>query len=156
MVVLSGVHVRFIEFMPFDGNHWDNARVVTWQQILLMVQGTFGDEIEEIARVPHETVKQYRLRGGKGTFAVISTMSAPFCGDCNRLRLTADGKMKNCLFSRGETDLLGALRRGESIVPLIEANVLAKAAALGGQFGSDLGSVAADDIVNRSMITIGG
>lgn len=61
------VHVRFIEFMPFDGNHWDNARVVTWQQILLMVQGTFGDEIEEIARVPHETVKQYRLRGGKGT-----------------------------------------------------------------------------------------
>ena len=153
---LSGVHVRFIEFMPFEGNHWYNARVVTWQQILLMVEGEFGDEIEEIARVPHETVKQYRLKGGKGTFAVISTMSAPFCGDCNRLRLTADGKMKNCLFSRGETDLLGALRRGESIGPLIEANVLAKAAALGGQFGSDLGSVVADDIVNRSMITIGG
>jgi cyclic pyranopterin phosphate synthase len=83
-------------------------------------------------------------------------MSAPFCGDCNRLRLTADGKMKNCLFSRGETDLLGALRRGESIGPLIEANVLAKAAALGGQFGTDLLSVVADDIVNRSMITIGG
>jgi cyclic pyranopterin phosphate synthase len=130
--------------------------VVTWQQILLMVEGAFGDEIEEMARVPHETVKQYRLKGGKGTFAIISTMSAPFCGDCNRLRLTADGKMKNCLFSRGETDLLGALRRGESIGPLIEANVMAKAAALGGQFGSDLGSVVAEDIVNRSMITIGG
>ena len=154
--VSSGVHVRFIEFMPFEGNHWDNSRVVTWQQILSVVKAECGDEIEEIARVPHETVKQYRLKGGKGTFAVISTMSAPFCGDCNRLRLTADGKMKNCLFSRGETDLLGALRGGESIVPLIEANVLAKAAALGGQFGTDLLSVVADDIVNRSMITIGG
>ncbi len=154
--VSSAVHVRFIEFMPFEGNHWDNSRVVTWQQILSVVKAECGDEIEEIARVPHETVKQYRLKGGKGTFAVISTMSAPFCGDCNRLRLTADGKMKNCLFSRGETDLLGALRRGESIVPLIEANVLAKAAALGGQFGTDLLSVVADDIVNRSMITIGG
>jgi len=154
--VSSGVHVRFIEFMPFEGNHWNNSRVVTWQQILSVVEAECGDEIEEIARVPHETVKQYRLKGGKGTFAVISTMSAPFCGDCNRLRLTADGKMKNCLFSRGETDLLGALRRGESIVPLIEANVLAKAAALGGQFGTDLLSVVADDIVNRSMITIGG
>lgn len=154
--VSGGVHVRFIEFMPFEGNHWDNSRVVTWQQILSVVKAECGDEIEEIARVPHETVKQYRLKGGKGTFAVISTMSAPFCGDCNRLRLTADGKMKNCLFSRGETDLLGALRRGESIVPLIEANVLAKAAALGGQFGMDLLSVVADDIVNRSMITIGG
>jgi cyclic pyranopterin phosphate synthase len=152
----SPVHIRFIEFMPFEGNHWDNARVVTWQQILLVVEAEFGGEIEEIARVPHETVKQYRLKGGAGTFAVISTMSAPFCGDCNRVRLTADGKMKNCLFSRGETDLLGALRRGESIGPLIEANVMAKAAALGGQFGTDLLSVVADDIVNRSMITIGG
>ena len=152
----SGVHVRFIEFMPFQGNHWDNARVVTWQQMIDVVEASFGGEIEALERVPHETVKQYRLKGAKGTFAVISTMSAPFCGDCNRLRLTADGKMKNCLFSKGETDLLGALRRGEAIAPLIDLNVKAKAAALGGQFDANLQSVVPTAIENRSMITIGG
>ena len=148
--------VRFIEFMPFEGNRWDQEKVVTWQEMLDMVRNEWGDEVVPIARKPHETVKQYRLSGGKGTFAVISTMSAPFCGDCNRLRLTADGKMKNCLFSKGETDLLGALRLGEDIGLLIDQNVQAKALALGGQFGVGLSSVDAGTIVNRSMITIGG
>ena len=131
-------------------------KVVTWQEMLDMVRNEWGDEVVPIARKPHETVKQYRLSGGQGTFAVISTMSAPFCGDCNRMRLTADGKMKNCLFSKGETDLLGALRKGESLLPLIEDNIGQKAMALGGQFAGDLENIDAASIVNRSMITIGG
>ena len=93
--------------------------------------------------------------GHTGTFAVISTMSANFCGDCNRMRLTADGKMKNCLFSEEETDLLTALRKGEDISPLIHQNIR-KAKELGGQFTPDFEHIHAEDIHNRSMITIGG
>jgi cyclic pyranopterin phosphate synthase len=148
--------IRFIEFMPFEGNRWEQEKVVTWQQMLEVVRNAYGAGIEPLPRKPHETVKQYRVVGGKGTFAVISTLSAPFCGDCNRMRLTADGKMKNCLFSKGETDLLGALRRGESLSALIQQTVMEKALALGGQFAADLENIDANSIVNRSMITIGG
>ena len=104
----------------------------------------------------HDTAKAYMVPGHQGTFAVISTMSAPFCSGCNRMRLTADGKMKNCLFSEKETDLLSALRRGEDVVPLIHQSVKAKAKELGGQFTADFEHLHAEDIHNRSMITIGG
>jgi len=104
----------------------------------------------------HDTAKGYIVPGHAGTFAVISTMSSPFCGTCNRMRLTADGKMKNCLFSDKETDLLSALRNGEDIVPLIYKNIISKAKELGGQFTTDFEHIHAEDIHNRSMITIGG
>jgi cyclic pyranopterin phosphate synthase len=94
--------------------------------------------------------------GHKGTFAIISTMTAPFCNGCNRLRLTADGKMKNCLFSKEETDLLTAFRRGEDVIPLIHQSIQSKAKELGGQFTTDFEHLHAEDINNRSMITIGG
>ena len=83
-------------------------------------------------------------------------MSAPFCGDCNRIRLTADGKIKNCLFSKTETDLLTAFRQGENIEDLIKQNIGAKMKALGGQFTADLEKVDSEHIKNRSMINIGG
>ena len=83
-------------------------------------------------------------------------MSENFCGDCNRMRLTADGKLKNCLFSRNETDLLSALRAGEDVVPLIHQNIKRKAKELGGQFSNDFEHIDASEINNRSMITIGG
>jgi cyclic pyranopterin phosphate synthase len=83
-------------------------------------------------------------------------MSANFCGDCNRIRLTADGKMKNCLFSKEETDLLSALRRNEDVLPLIHQSIRSKAKELGGQFTPDFKNIHAEDIHNRSMITIGG
>jgi cyclic pyranopterin phosphate synthase len=148
------IHVRFIEFMPFSGNRWSSDRVITWQQILEIAGAHF--DMVPITRDKHDTSKKYQVPGSKGTFAVISTMSAPFCSDCNRMRLTADGKMKNCLFSQSETDLLSPFRNGEDIVPLIYQSIRDKKKALGGQFTADLGSVAADKIENRSMITIGG
>jgi len=83
-------------------------------------------------------------------------MSENFCGTCNRMRLTADGKMKNCLFSRTETDLLTNLRNGEDVVPLIHQSIRSKAKELGGQFTPDFEHLHAEDINNRSMITIGG
>jgi cyclic pyranopterin phosphate synthase len=148
------VHVRFIEFMPFSGNRWTSNKVMTWQEILEIAGNEF--DIIPLDRDKHDTAKKYIVPGHQGTFAVISTMSAPFCSDCNRMRLTADGKMKNCLFSQTETDLLNPYRRGEDIAPLIYQSIREKKKALGGQFVADIGKVQADKIENRSMITIGG
>lgn len=147
------VHVRFIEFMPFSGNHWKEDKVFTWQQ--MMEQISLQYDLMPIEKANHDTARQYKIMGHAGSIAVIATMSAPFCSDCNRMRLTADGKMKNCLFSRTETDLLTPFRRAEDIAPLILASIAEKKKALGGQF-TDLEHVDAEQIINRSMITIGG
>lgn len=148
------VHIRFIEFMPFSGNRWDSAKVMTWQEILSRVSDTY--DVLPLDREKHDTAKKYIVPGHQGTFAVISTMSAPFCGDCNRMRLTADGKMKNCLFSTSETDLLTPFRNGENVVPLIYQSILDKKKALGGQFTTDMEKIETEKLENRSMITIGG
>ena len=148
------IHVRFIEFMPFTGNRWNSDKVITWQQILAQVSREF--EVMPIEREKHETAKKYTVPGHLGTFAVISTMSAPFCGDCNRMRLTADGKMKNCLFSNTETDLLTPFRKGDDIVPLIYQSIKDKKHALGGQFTTEMEKIETSKLENRSMITIGG
>lgn len=148
------VHVRFIEFMPFEGNRWTSNKVVTLQEMLDIIQSRY--EIESLHNGFHDTDKKFRAKGHQGTFAVISTMSSPFCEGCNRIRLTADGKIKNCLFSKEETDLLTALRNGEDIEALIHHNIGLKAKALGGQFDANIQKIHAEDIHNRSMITIGG
>lgn len=148
------VHIRFIEFMPFDGNRWTSNKVFTLQEILDVIaeKYLFMSSHNEL----HDTAKKYTVPGHAGTFAIISTMSENFCGDCNRIRLTADGKLKNCLFSRTETDLLTALRNGNDVVPLIHQNIQRKAKELGGQFSNDFTHIDASEISNRSMITIGG
>ena len=150
------VHVRFIEFMPFAGNHWGRDRVYTLAEML----GHIGSvhSFEKLNDDPHSTAKAYRVPGWPGTFAVISTVTEPFCGDCDRLRLTAEGRMRNCLFAREETDLLSALRRGEDIAPLIEANVIAKHAMLGGlpQFRPERQEEVLHDLSARPMVSIGG
>lgn len=140
--------------MPFTGNQWDNKRVFTWQQVLEIAGQEF--DIIPLSREKHETAKKYIVPGHQGTFAVISTMSAPFCSDCNRMRLTADGKLKNCLFSQSETDLLSAFRQGQDIAPLISGNIADKKKALGGQFTTDLEKIETSKLENRSMIAIGG
>jgi cyclic pyranopterin phosphate synthase len=148
------VHVRFIEFMPFSGNRWTSNKVFTLHEMLEVISEKYG--ISPLQNDPHATAKAYAVPGHAGTFAVISTMTAPFCGECNRMRLTADGKMKNCLFSKEETDLLAAFRKGEDVLPLIQQSITGKAEELGGQFTADFEHIHAEDIDNRSMITIGG
>lgn len=148
------LHVRFIEFMPFEGNQWQSNRVITQTEILEAIQVQYSsyklhDEL-------HDTAKKFQVFGFAGTYAIISTMSQPFCGGCNRLRLTADGKMKNCLFSQGEADLLTALRSGQDIVPIIKQNVKEKAKETGGQLLADFTQVDASSLYNRSMVKIGG
>ena len=148
------LHIRFIEYMPFDGNGWSSAQVTTHQQILELLEDRFV--FDKLQDGPNDTARAYRVKGYRGTFAVISTMSQPFCETCNRIRLTADGKLKNCLFSSGETDLLTALRAGQDVESLIRDTLLAKHARLGGQLADDYHSTDPHTLQNRSMIAIGG
>ncbi|HLY68968.1 MAG TPA: GTP 3',8-cyclase MoaA [Puia sp.] len=150
----TNVHVRFIEFMPFDANRWTSNKVFTWKEMMERIEHIYP--VERLQDDLHDTAKKYRVKGHRGTFAVISTMSAPFCSGCNRIRLTADGKMKNCLFSKKETDLLTAFRKGEDIIPLIYGSIYSKEKELGGQFTKDFENIHTEDIHNRSMISIGG
>lgn len=150
------VHVRFIEFMPFAGNHWGRDKVYTYAEMLGRIGSAFA--IEKLDDEPNSTAKAWRVKGWPGTFAVISTVTEPFCGSCDRLRLTAEGKMRNCLFAREETDLLTPLRKGEDLDALIRANVLAKHEMLGGlpRFQPDKQDEVLHDLSTRPMVSIGG
>ncbi len=148
------IEVRFIEFMPFSGNRWTSNKVVSLNEILSSISEKYS--FLPLENGIHDTAKHFMIPGHEGSFAVISTMSSPFCSGCNRMRLTADGKLKNCLFSNGEMDLLTALRNSEDVVQLIHQNIKMKAKELGGQFSADVEHVNANNIENRSMITIGG
>jgi len=148
------IHVRFIEYMPFTGNQWNSDKVFTWKQMLEMASKEFT--FLPLSPEPNDTSKSYIVTGHKGTFSVISTMTGPFCSTCNRMRLTANGKMKNCLFSDHETDLLTALREGKDISSLIINNIKFKAKELGGQMNVAFEELQSDAIINRSMISIGG
>ncbi len=150
------IHVRFIEFMPFRGNRWGRERVYTYAEMIDRICGTHP--IEKLQDEPSSTAKSFRVQGWLGTFAVISTVTDPFCGNCDRLRLTAEGRMRNCLFARTETDLLTPLREGKDISALIRENVLAKHAMLGGlpPFRSESQEAVLHDLSVRPMVAIGG
>ena len=148
------IQIRFIEFMPFSGNKWTSNKLFSLQEILQVIEKDFS--VLQVEAEPNDTAKRFMIPGHEGSFAIISTMTAPFCSTCNRMRLTADGKMKNCLFSDGETDLLTALRNGEEVLPLIQASIWNKKKELGGQLVADFEKIDASTIHNRSMITIGG
>ena len=148
------VHVRFIEYMPFAGNHWKSTKVFSCQEILDLISTKY--DYKKLSGEISDTAKKFSMPGHPGTFAVISTMSLPFCDGCNRLRLTADGKMKNCLFSNTEVDLLTSLRQGQDITHLIKQCVADKKEKLGGQFNSVFTEMDNSGILNRSMINIGG
>ena len=147
------LHVRFIEFMPFEGNNWGKSQVMTWEEMKVSIDNTF--KYKKLKDEPNATARKFVVDSAKGTFAIISTMSEPFCKTCNRLRLTADGKMKNCLFSQGESDLLQLLRSGTDVKKTIMKNLASKHDALGGQF-IGLDTIQPEHISNRSMIAIGG
>ena len=148
------IQVRFIEFMPFSGNKWTSNKMFSYHEILDEIGKDFS--VFPVKGAPHDTAKGFMVPGHEGSFAIISTMTAPFCSTCNRMRLTADGKLKNCLFSDGETDLLTALRNQEDVLPLIRASIRSKKKELGGQMVPNFEELDANAINNRSMITIGG
>jgi cyclic pyranopterin phosphate synthase len=127
-----GVEVRFIEFMPLDADGtWTGASVVSQDEIV----ATIAQELplEPVVR-GHEPAERFRYLDGDGLGAggfvgVIPSVTRPFCGSCDRVRLTAEGALRNCLFALGETDLRGPMRSGagdDDLAELIAANVAGK------------------------------
>jgi cyclic pyranopterin phosphate synthase len=103
--------VRFIEYMPLDGDRsWTRDQVLTGEEVRALIEAVHPLEPEP--REPSATARVYRFADGTGRIGFINPVSEPFCGDCNRIRLTADGKLRTCLFSLNETDLREPLRSG--------------------------------------------
>jgi cyclic pyranopterin phosphate synthase len=105
--------VRFIEFMPLDADRaWEPDMVLTGEEIRELISSRF--QLEPVQREAHATARMYRFADGTGEIGFINPVSEPFCGDCNRIRLTAEGELRTCLFSMHETDLREPLRTGAS------------------------------------------
>jgi cyclic pyranopterin phosphate synthase len=103
--------VRFIEFMPLDADHaWTPDDVLSGEEIRAAIHAVFPLEPEP--REPSATARTYRFADGRGRIGFINPVSEPFCADCNRIRVTADGQLRTCLFSLRETDLRAVLRGG--------------------------------------------
>jgi GTP 3',8-cyclase len=103
--------VRFIEYMPLDGDRsWDATQVLTGEEVRAAIHAVFP--LADAVRAPHATARVHPFADGRGAIGFINPVSEPFCGDCNRIRLTADGRLRTCLFSLNETDLRGPLRAG--------------------------------------------
>ena len=150
------VNVRFIEYMPFDGNRWNDAKFVSYAEMLQSIHQRFP-ALERIAHADkaNDTSKAWRLPGAKGRVGFITSMSEHFCGSCNRLRVTADGNIKVCLFGTEEVSLRDHMRAGASdseLASLIGKAVTNKFFAHGGKGG--MHGIAAGQ--NRPMIKIGG
>jgi cyclic pyranopterin phosphate synthase len=103
--------IRFIEFMPLDADRaWTSEQVLTGAEIREAINAVHPLEAEP--REPNATARVYRFADGPGHIGFINPVSEPFCADCNRIRLTADGRLRTCLFSLNETDLRGPMREG--------------------------------------------
>ena len=149
------IECRFIEFMPLDsGRIWTQAALAPGAEVQAAIAARYrliplwreGDSAPS---------RDYALEGGKGKVGFINPMTQPFCGNCDRLRLTGDGKLRNCLFDRGEVDLRGPLRAGASAADLAERirrSVAAKAAS----GVSEVNLAAYDPGRHRSMSQIAG
>jgi GTP 3',8-cyclase len=109
----TSYQVRFIEFMPLDGDHaWSRDQVLSGDEIRAIIDRVHP--LAELPREPHATARVFRFADGQGEIGFINPVSEPFCADCNRIRLTADGKLRTCLFSLHETDLREPLRADAS------------------------------------------
>ncbi len=148
------LHVRLIEFMPFAGNKWNYGKTVSYAEMLELIESKF--DFEKIEDAKNDTARNFRVSGATGTFAIISSVTNPFCSTCNRIRLTADGKIKNCLFSREESDLLTLLRSGGDVQKQIIESIRGKHAARGGLPPFESKGAAGEFEKNRAMISIGG
>lgn len=152
----KNIAVRFIEFMPFDGNQWEKSKMVSYADVLQHVTGHFGGEnLITLRNEKNFTARNFRIQGYQGKFGIISSVTNPFCDGCDRIRLTANGQLKNCLFSSAETDLLTPFRQGKSLDDIIKHAIFKKKAVRAGMDSiEDFNDLSNHN--NRSMITIGG
>jgi GTP 3',8-cyclase len=149
----AGYELRFIEQMPLDAQHgWKRAEMVTAEEILAALGREFiltPDDPQQRGSAPAET---FLVDGGPDRVGVIASVTRPFCGTCDRVRLTADGQVRNCLFARTESDLRGPLRAGASDAELADAWRRAVAVKLPGHGINDPSFLQPD----RPMSAIGG
>lgn len=145
------IEVRFIEVMPFDGNGWDRSELVSFEETRARIEDVHGS-LDALEDGPHATARTFARPGWRGRVGFIASMTAPFCAGCNRLRVTADGALKVCLFGAREVSLRDAMREGVTdagLLDLVRQSLARKARA---HAGMDV--LAATE--NRPMITIGG
>ncbi|XP_059375389.1 molybdenum cofactor biosynthesis protein 1-like isoform X2 [Carassius carassius] len=142
--------VRFIEYMPFDGNRWNFKMMVSYQEMLDCIKQKWPN-LEPVAGEETDTAKAFRVPGFQGQLGFITSMSEHFCGSCNRLRITADGNLKVCLFGNSEVSLRDFLRSGateEELLHIIGTAVGRKKKQHAGMFNIS-------QMKNRPMILIG-
>jgi len=125
-----GYELRFIEQMPLDAQHrWDRTTMVTADEILALLRPHFDLKPDDPHRRGSAPAESFLVNGGPAKVGIIASVTRPFCGDCDRVRLTADGQVRNCLFARQESDLRGPLRAGaddEELARLWRAAVATK------------------------------
>ncbi|XP_036763061.2 molybdenum cofactor biosynthesis protein 1 isoform X7 [Manis pentadactyla] len=143
--------VRFIEYMPFDGNKWNFKKMVSYKEMLDTLQQQWP-ELEKLPGEESSTAKTFRVPGFQGQVSFITSMSDHFCGTCNRLRITADGNLKVCLFGSSEVSLRNHLRAGASEEELLRII----GAAVGRKKRQHAGMFSISQMKNRPMILIGG
>ncbi|UZJ55395.1 hypothetical protein CBS101457_004715 [Exobasidium rhododendri] len=155
------VIVRFIEYMPFDGNRWKPEKLVPFQQLLGKIKEKYG-YLEKLEDDANDTSKHWRVPGHLGSIGFISSMTEHFCGTCNRLRITADGNLKVCLFGNAEVSLRDAMRKGLpecGSVPASDSQLLEIiGAAVGRKHAKHAGMSDPTELAqgkNRAMIQIG-
>uniref|UniRef100_UPI0037E910D3 molybdenum cofactor biosynthesis protein 1 isoform X2 n=1 Tax=Semicossyphus pulcher TaxID=241346 RepID=UPI0037E910D3 len=142
--------VRFIEYMPFDGNKWNFKKMVSYQEMLDHIRQQWP-HLERLQTGPTDTAKTFKVPGFKGQVGFITSMSDHFCGSCNRLRITADGSLKVCLFGNSEVSLRDVLRSGSSDEELLQII----GAAVGRKKKQHAGMFSISQMKNRPMILIG-
>ena len=125
-----GVVIRFIEFMPLDANRaWSHSQVVSGLEVRRLVEAEFGPLMASTSSDASQPSRDYHFPDGVGGIGFISPVSEPFCSTCNRLRLTADGKFRNCLFGREEWDLKSLIEPADGLVECSEEDIFGLAKA---------------------------
>ncbi|KAI8645220.1 molybdopterin cofactor synthesis protein a [Parasitella parasitica] len=113
------VNVRFIEYMPFDGNRWSRDKLVPFKELIGRIESMYG-RLNKLRDGMNDTTKHYQIPGYQGKLGFITSMTDHFCGTCNRLRITADGNIKVCLFGNAEVSLRDMIRQGKTDDELLE------------------------------------
>lgn len=113
------IEVRFIEYMPFDGNKWAKGKMLSYKEMLAMIRERHPN-LEKVRDEMNDTSKTFRVPGFRGRIGFITSMTHNFCGSCNRLRITSDGNLKVCLFGNAEVSLRDLLREGNNGQPIDE------------------------------------
>jgi GTP 3',8-cyclase len=147
----NNVEVRFIEFMPLDAtNEWERNKVVSQDEIVATIAAEFPLELMPARGAA--PADRWRFLDGKGTVGVIPSVTHPFCGDCDRVRLTSDGQFRTCLFATDESDIRALLRNGGTDAEIAELIQVAVGAKWAGHQINQVNFIRP----NRSMSQIGG